>query len=166
MAKKNPSVRCGCSADHKPATGCDAIICSCGNEPHKDGFATVALKPGRGWIEAEPTKGGLWKGHIQCASCGAIFDEQAAFCGTAAILMGTADEDEEDAMDEEDVVEALMDLFDNEEAVRESDLGEALSRKPAETFKQAGILTRDEGLVLRMKDGRRLFLTVQIQEGR
>lgn len=160
--KKNPSVRCGCSSDCTPATACDAIICSCGNQPHMDGFATVALKPGKGWIEVDPS--GLWKGHIQCASCGAIFDEHAAFCGTAAILMGTAEEEE--GMSEEQVVEALMDLFDNEEAVRESDLGEALSRKPAETFKRAGILTTDEGLVLRMKDGRRLFLTVQIQAGR
>ena len=67
---------------------------------------------------------------------------------------------------EAQVVECLMDLFDNEEAVRESELGEALSRKHAQTFKEAGILTSDEGLVLRMADGRRLFLTVQIQEGR
>ena len=75
-------------------------------------------------------------------------------------------EEEEEGMSEEQVVECLMDLFDNEEAVRESELGEALSRRSAKTFKEAGILTRDEGLVLRMADGRELFLTVQIQEGR
>ncbi len=75
------------------------------------------------------------------------------------------EQEEAEGMSEREVVECLMDLFDNEQAVRESDLGEALDpRRPARSFKEAHILTTDDGLVLRMKDGRRLFLTVQIQE--
>jgi len=44
---------------------CDALRCSCGNEPHLDGFHTVKQIGDGPWVVADPV-GGPWGGPTQC----------------------------------------------------------------------------------------------------
>jgi len=53
----------------------------------------------------------------------------------------------------EEAISCLEDLTEEEE--RETKINRI------ETFKDAGILTMDEGLVLKMKDGTKFYLTIK-----
>lgn len=49
----------------------DWLVCSCGNEPHKDGFYSC-LNTGE---YVEPTINGSWQGNLYvCVRCFAIYD--------------------------------------------------------------------------------------------
>ena len=63
---------------------CDALRCSCGNEPHLNGFHKVNLIGDGRWVVADPT-GGPWSGPTQCFGCGAVYSESYEFVEVAAI---------------------------------------------------------------------------------
>ena len=63
---------------------CDALRCSCENEPHPNGFRRVnQIGDGR-WVVADPA-GRPWGGPTQCLGCGAVYSESYAFVEVAAI---------------------------------------------------------------------------------
>jgi hypothetical protein len=60
------------------------VECSCGNEPHLNGFHTVhRIGDGR-WVVADPA-GGPRGGPMQCVGCGAVYSESYEFVEVAAI---------------------------------------------------------------------------------
>jgi hypothetical protein len=63
---------------------CDALRCSCGNEPHLKGFHTVRLIADGRWVVADPA-GGLRGGPMQCFGCGAVYSASYEFVEVAAI---------------------------------------------------------------------------------
>jgi hypothetical protein len=50
----------------------DDIVCSCGNEPHMDGFSSVTVR-GAQVVEVEPTLAEWPVPLIQCRTCDAVF---------------------------------------------------------------------------------------------
>jgi hypothetical protein len=64
---------------------CDAVRCSCGNEPHLNGFHTVHHLIGDGrWVVAD-LAGGPGGGPTQCFGCGAVYSESYELVEVAAI---------------------------------------------------------------------------------
>jgi hypothetical protein len=63
---------------------CDALRCSCGNEPHLNGFHTVNLIGDGRWVVADPA-GGPGGGPTQCFGCGAVYSESYELVELAAI---------------------------------------------------------------------------------
>jgi hypothetical protein len=63
---------------------CDALRCSCGNEPHLNGFHTVHLIGDGRWVVADPA-GGPGGGPTQCFGCGAVYSESFELVELAAI---------------------------------------------------------------------------------
>ena len=59
---------------------CDALRCSCGNQPHLSGFHSVNLIGDGRWVVADPAGG-----PTQCFGCGAVYSESYEFVEVAAI---------------------------------------------------------------------------------
>jgi hypothetical protein len=62
-------------------------------------------------------------------------------------------------MDTEKLQEIIMDLMYNSDEITDAGL------KQIRSFREAGLLTRDEGLVLRLTDGSEFLITINQSRG-
>jgi len=62
---------------------CDALRCSCGNEPHLNGFHTVHRIGDSRWVVADPA-GGPPGRPMRCFGCGAVYSASYEFVEVAA----------------------------------------------------------------------------------